>query len=171
MLKNIFIKIIKLIIKDNFFYEYLNKYLDELRDKKLKERLKSCGKKIRLRQPIVIESPGYVEIGNNVSFASFVHIWGRGGVKIGDNTMIASHVAITSSGHKYEYEKMHETAVHKKIEIGKDVWIGSHSTILPGVKIGDGAVVGANTLVKDDVPKKSIFVGNPGRVIKYRKIQ
>lgn len=52
--------------------------------------------------------------------------------------------------------------------IGNDVWIGTGATILNGVKIGDGAVIGANTIVTKDVPPFAIFVGNPGRVVSYR---
>ena len=52
--------------------------------------------------------------------------------------------------------------------IGNDVWIGQHATILPGVKIGDGAIIGANTVVSKDVPPYTIVVGNPGVVKKYR---
>lgn len=54
------------------------------------------------------------------------------------------------------------------VEIGNDVWIGCRVTILPGVTIGDGAVIGACTIVTKDVPPYAIVVGNPPRVIKYR---
>lgn len=56
----------------------------------------------------------------------------------------------------------------KKVEIGNDVWIGCNSTILRGVKIGDGAIVGANSLVKHDVPPYAIVVGCPAKILKYR---
>lgn len=56
----------------------------------------------------------------------------------------------------------------KPIEIGNDVWIGANVTILRGVHIGDGAVIGANTLVNKDIPPYAIVVGCPARVIKYR---
>lgn len=56
----------------------------------------------------------------------------------------------------------------KAIEIGSDVWIGCNATILRGCKIGDGAIVGANSLVKKDVPPYAIVAGCPARIIKYR---
>jgi len=46
------------------------------------------------------------------------------------------------------------------------VWIGDKATILPGVMIGDGVVVGANTVVSKDIPNYSVVVGNPARIIK-----
>ncbi|MFK5968546.1 MAG: DapH/DapD/GlmU-related protein [Candidatus Marithrix sp.] len=56
----------------------------------------------------------------------------------------------------------------KKVEIGNDVWIGTGSTILRGVKIGDGAVIGANSIVTKDVPPYAIVAGNPANILKYR---
>jgi acetyltransferase-like isoleucine patch superfamily enzyme len=54
-----------------------------------------------------------------------------------------------------------------EIIIGNDVWIGFNSTILKGVTIGDGAIIGANTVVTKDVPPFAVAVGNPPRIIKY----
>jgi acetyltransferase-like isoleucine patch superfamily enzyme len=52
--------------------------------------------------------------------------------------------------------------------IGSDVWIGFGATILSGVNVGDGAVIGARTVVASDVPPYAVIVGNPGKVIRYR---
>lgn len=54
------------------------------------------------------------------------------------------------------------------IEIGNDVWIGARAYIRAGVKIGDGAVIGANTVVTKDVPPYAVVVGNPGKIVRYR---
>jgi acetyltransferase-like isoleucine patch superfamily enzyme len=54
------------------------------------------------------------------------------------------------------------------INIGNDVWVGAKSTIMSGVKIGDGSIIGAGTTVTKDVPPYSIVVGNPGKIVKYR---
>lgn len=54
------------------------------------------------------------------------------------------------------------------IVIGNDVWIGHKATIMPGVKIGDGAIIGAYSVVAKDIPPYAIAVGNPVKVIKYR---
>lgn len=56
----------------------------------------------------------------------------------------------------------------KKIIIGNDVWIGANATILPGIEIGNGAIVGAGSVVTKNVPDYAIVVGNPAKVIKYR---
>ena len=54
----------------------------------------------------------------------------------------------------------------KSVIIGKNVWIGTHAVILPGVTIGDRAVIGAGSIVTKDVPANSVAVGNPAKVIK-----
>src|SRR5690606_8612355 len=56
----------------------------------------------------------------------------------------------------------------KKTIVGNDVWIGTNSTILNGLNLGDGVVIGANTIVTKDIPPYSIVVGNPGRIVKMR---
>ena len=62
----------------------------------------------------------------------------------------------------------YDSVNHRQIIIGNDVWIGCDVTILGGVRIGNGAVIGARTVVAKDVPPFAIVVGNPARVIKYR---
>lgn len=65
-------------------------------------------------------------------------------------------------------EILYNNKFDKQTEIGSDVWIGCNATILRGCKIGDGAIVGANSLVKQDVPPYAIVAGVPARIIKYR---
>ena len=54
------------------------------------------------------------------------------------------------------------------INVGNDVWIGAMSTIMSGITIGDGAIVGAGSTVTKDVPPFAIVAGNPGKIVKYR---
>lgn len=63
---------------------------------------------------------------------------------------------------------IHNDCMDEPLQIGNDVWIGCNSTILRGIRIGDGAIVGANSLVSKDVPPYAIVVGNPARLIKFR---
>ena len=57
---------------------------------------------------------------------------------------------------------------NKSVVIGNDVWIGQNATVLPGVHIGDGAIIGANSVVGSDVPPYTIVAGNPARKIRSR---
>lgn len=103
-------------------------------------------------------------------------------VEIGSFCSISWNVSATGNQHDYHKLTVHpfahlasfglveESGEHDKriIRIGNDVWIGANACILPGVTIGDGAVVGAGAIVTKDIPPFAIVVGNPARVIKYR---
>ena len=135
---------------------------------KLRNSLANCGEQVGFQMPICIEGADNVKIGHRVSIAAFVHIWGQGGVEIGDDTLIASHVAITSLTHDTIAPLFSESLISKPVIIGRNVWIGSHATILPGIQIGDGAIIGAGAVVTKDVPENTIVVGVPAKVIKNR---
>ncbi|WP_461629859.1 CatB-related O-acetyltransferase [Labilibaculum euxinus] len=95
-------------------------------------------------------------IGNYCSIASFV--------KIGHGEHDLDRVSTNSIFYKNTYEEL----TKKKCEIGNDVWIGTDAIILRGVKIGDGAVIGANSVVNIDIPEYSVAVGSPVRILKKR---
>lgn len=119
----------------------------------------------------------YTYIGSNSvvmhsSIGKFCSIsWG---VTIGP----ANHEYKRMSSHDFLYNDFYnikpigEEPVYNRFSkntiIGNDVWIGTGATILNSIKIGDGAVIGANTIVTKDVPPYAIYVGNPGRIIGYR---
>lgn len=134
-----------------------------------KKNLKHCGQDTYIGFPVRFEGSKYISIGNDVSINSFVHIWGHGGVEIGDDTLIASHVSIVSITHDPNADIYRKTFIEKKVTIGKNVWIGTHATILPGVSIGDNAIIGAGAVVTKDVPCNSTALGIPAKVVKYKQ--
>jgi len=130
------------------------------------------GRRVVLFFPIRFEGKSNIEIGDDVSIAPFVHIWGHGGVRIGNRVMIATHTAISTLTHDYSYNNMrYAPIISKQILVEDDVWIGSNVVINPGVKIGKGAVIGAGAVVIKDIPPYAIAVGVPAKIIKYREIQ
>ena len=128
-----------------------------------RSRLGGLGHGCSIYPNVVIHSPRSVVIGDCVSIAEFVHIWGDGEVSIGNRVMIASHCRITSQTHNVNVATRHENVV-KPVNIGDNVWIGSGAMILPGVTIGKNTVIAAGSVVTRDIPANSLAVGTPARV-------
>ena len=109
-----------------------------------------------------------IDIGTEVGSGSVFTSGGR--LSIGKFCLIASNVNINSSSHgtsilNFIKENAHE---HGEINIGDDVWLGSYSVVVMNSSIGEGSVIGANSVVKGNIPSFSICVGSPAKVIKYR---
>ena len=122
--------------------------------------------------PRVWIAPGRnLVLGDDVDLALDVIITTSGGVEIGDRTLIGYRAQIISANHRIPagrgniFGSGHDKA---KVTIGKDVWIGGNSMILPGVTIGDGAIVAGGSVVSKDVPPYTIVGGIPAKIIKER---
>jgi acetyltransferase-like isoleucine patch superfamily enzyme len=115
-------------------------------------------------------SPRKIEIGRACVLNDFVHVWGSGGVSIGDNTIIAAHTTITSQSHQIDAISKgvlyRDTRNDAPVRIGRNVWIGSSATILPGVTIEDDAVVAAGAVVTKDVGRRTLVAGVPARPLR-----
>lgn len=112
-------------------------------------------------------------IGNNVVIGSYDHITAYNSIIIEDNVLLGKYVTITDNSHgKNSVEELSIPPIKRDLYskggviIKKNVWIGDKVTILPNVTIGEGAIVGANSVVTKDVPAFSVVCGNPARVIK-----
>lgn len=104
-----------------------------------------------------------VKIGKRVYINTGCLMMSAGGITIGDDTQIAANVQLISNNHDF-YDRQIITC--KPINIGRNVWLGAGATILPGITIGDNAVVGAGSVVTKDVAPDTIVAGNPARFIK-----
>lgn len=115
--------------------------------------------------------PFYSDFGKNIHFGRDVFInmgckfQDQGGIVIGNGALIGHNVLIATLNHDMDPAKradMHPAAV----TIGKKVWVGANCTILPGVTIGDGAVIAAASVVTKDVPPNYLAVGSPAKVVR-----
>lgn len=110
-----------------------------------------------------------IVIGKDTIIGYKAFLDGRDKISIGDHVDIASEVMIYNSEHKINDPKFE--AENEAVEIGDYVFIGPRAIILPGVKIGKGAIVAAGCVVTKDVPEYSIYAGVPGKVIGERKLR
>lgn len=132
-----------------------------------------CGFMVRLD---AFGGPACISFGKNVELNDFVHIGSIGSITIGNEVMIASRVFITDHDHGiYAGDGNHSDPattprarqeVSCSVTIGDRVWIGENVSILPGTQIGNGAIIGANSVVKGIIPASTIAAGIPARVIK-----
>jgi acetyltransferase-like isoleucine patch superfamily enzyme len=115
--------------------------------------------------PLYINYGKHTKIGKNV-FINFDCVFlDLGGITIEDNVLIAPKVSLLSEGHRVSPEHR-QSLVPGHIHIKKNVWIGAGATILPGVTIGENAVVAAGAIVSKDVPANTIVGGVPAKIIK-----
>src|SRR5882762_1500974 len=147
----------------------LKKFLYRNKLKRFKKTFKHCGTNTFIQFPVRFEGAENISIGNNVSINAFVHIWGQGGINIGNDCLIASHVSINSVTHDPATLPYKNSIVTKEVNIGNNVWIGSHAVILPGIHIGDNAIIGAGAVVNKDVPANVTVAGVPAKIIKSHK--
>ncbi len=104
-----------------------------------------------------------IRIGNNVFINSNCLAMARGGITIEDDVLIAGNVQLLSNNHD-EYERQVLTC--EEIIIKKGAWIGAGASILPGVTVGEYAIVGAGAIVTKDIPDYAVVVGSPAKVIR-----
>lgn len=115
-------------------------------------------------------------IGDRVSLGEYVHIGCTHRIVIGDDVLMGSKIYITDHNHGiYRGEnadspnippRNRQLTEGKSVEIGARCWIGEFVTILPGVIIGEGCIIGSHSTVTHDIPANSIAVGSPARVVK-----
>jgi acetyltransferase-like isoleucine patch superfamily enzyme len=115
---------------------------------------------------------GSILIKKHVHISRGTYINGIGNVVIGNDCMIGPNVVIISGTHNYSDIKTpirKQGSVKEKIIIEDNVWLAANVNVMPGIRIGEGSVVGAGAVVTKDIPQYSIAVGVPARIIKNRK--
>lgn len=109
-----------------------------------------------------------ITVGKNVFINSGCRFQDQGGITIDDGALIGHNVVLATLNHDPAPEKrstMHPAPIH----VGKNVWIGANATVVPGVNIGDGAIIAAGAVVTKDVPENAVVAGVPAKVVKMVK--
>lgn len=132
------------------------------------------GRNVTLYPGVMLFGDGRIEIGDNVDIGNNTIIYASkfgGGVTIGDDSLIAAQCYIIDVDHGIKTGCLirNQDNTVSPISIGKDCWIAANCTILKGTKIGDGAVIGAKSLVKGAIEGNSISVGIPAKHLKFRE--
>ena len=130
--------------------------------------LSDCGKNVNIEKGARFGDD--LKIGNSSGIGAYSNI--PGNVTIGENVMMGQECLMFTRNHQMKdktrpmcLQGMEES---RPIVIGNDVWIGARVTILPGVHIGNGAVIGAGAVVTKDVPAYEVWGGNPARFLRSR---
>jgi maltose O-acetyltransferase len=124
-----------------------------------------------LERDFDIEVNGDLFIGARNYFGKNLKVVCLAKIEIGDDCIIGDSVHFYDHDHNYRDLKQlirQQGYTTKPIKVGNNVWIGAKATILKGVTINDGTVIGAGSIVTKDVPANAIVAGNPARIVKYR---
>jgi acetyltransferase-like isoleucine patch superfamily enzyme len=138
----------------------------------------TMGNNVTILRNTVIECTGNIKnmgvglvIGNDVGIAQNCFIQVRGKVTIGSHVMFGPNVSIFSENHGFidlDIPMISQPTTRGEVIIEDDVWLGTRSIILSGIRIGKGSIIAAGALVNRDIPPYSIVAGIPGKVVKSR---
>ncbi|RDH43885.1 sugar O-acetyltransferase [Zooshikella ganghwensis] len=120
-----------------------------------------------IRSPFVCEFGSNIIIGQNTLINFQVTILDVSSVIIGNNVLIAPNVQLYTASHPLNTKQRRKWEVYgKPIVIEDDVWLGGGVIVCPGVKIGQGSVIGAGAVVTQSIPEGVLAAGNPCRIIR-----
>jgi putative colanic acid biosynthesis acetyltransferase WcaF len=135
--------------------------------------LKMMGAKIGhtclIESKVSVLMPWNLELGNYVVLGREVEIYNYAPVRISDMTVISQCCYLCTGSHDYTHP--HMPLIWKPITIGSECWVAAEAFIGPGVEIGNGAVIGARSVVTRNMPEWMVCAGNPCQPIKVRSIQ
>ena len=138
----------------------------EERRRLLRNLFGAGGESVWMQPPFYCDYGANIELGERVFFNFNCVVLDVCRVRVGDYTLFGPAVQIYTAMHPLDAEERRREEFGKPVEIGADVWVGGGAIILPGVRIGSRAVIGAGSVVTRDVPEQVFAAGNPCRVIR-----
>ena len=120
---------------------------------------------------LVSARDGIIKIGNGTTITKGAVINGGGNVLVGEHCILGPNIIINANEHVFKKGKLikEQGFIHKDVIIGNDCWFGANVVINKGVKIKNGTVIGALSLVNKDTDENSVNVGIPSKKIDERK--
>jgi maltose O-acetyltransferase len=129
-------------------------------------KVRVAGLKLNFKENLIFKGYSYIGPGG---------FWyAKGGITIGNNVIFGPETVLWTANHNYNSIELLPYGgedILKEIVIEDNVWVGMRTMILPGVTVGEGAIIAAGSVVVKDVPKCAIIGGNPAKIIKYRDIE
>lgn len=136
-------------------------------DALIRELFPNMGANCQVFSPLQVNLADKVKIGNNVAIMYNLLCMSAGGITIEDDAMIAANVSLISNNHDFQERQI---ITCKPVVIKRKAWIGAGSIILPGVTVGENAIVAAGSVVTKDVPANTLVGGVPAKFIKQIEV-
>ncbi|MDB5661564.1 MAG: hypothetical protein JWS10_4179 [Cypionkella sp.] len=131
------------------------------------------GQNVRISPTASFANGQNIILGDRVRVGANSSLWagpGRGKIVLSEDALLAPGVMITAANYRFnDSSPVNDQAMDEAdVFVGRDVWLGYGAVVLPGVTIGDYAIVAAGSIVRRDIPKNAIVAGNPAKVVGYR---
>ena len=139
---------------------------DPQRRELLRQLFASGGETVAVTSPFFCDYGVHIELGENVYFNFNCVLLDVCTIRIGAHTLFGPGVQVCTPLHPMDAASRRRQEYGKPVTIGADVWVGAGAILLPGVQLGDRAVIGAGSVVTRDVPAGVLAAGNPCRVIR-----
>lgn len=159
---NLIIKTIRKIARLVFNLKYRSFRVKRIYYKLL---FKELGNNVKIFGDFSLHSPDKIKIGDGCSINDSVYLNGKGCIDIGRNVSLSAGCLIVSTMLDKEQFLVKKSHISKKIIIADNVQVGAGATILPGVRIGENVIIGAGAVVTKDIPRNTIAVGVPARIV------
>ncbi|MDT0675843.1 WcaF family extracellular polysaccharide biosynthesis acetyltransferase [Autumnicola musiva] len=127
------------------------------------------GKKVHVYPKVKIWAPWNLSLGNECGIANGVNLYSQGRINIGKRVVVSQGAHLVAGTH--DYTKPGFPLITFPINIGDHVWIAAEAFIHPGVRIGEGSVIGARSVVSKDMPSWMVCAGHPCVPLKERKLE
>lgn len=136
-----------------------------------KKYFKHLGSGVKISPNVKFFFPEKIVLGERVGINENCYLNGHSGIEIDDRTLVGPYTIIHSANHNIPESKgkiIDAGFLGKQVTIGKDVLISAHCCVLAGIRINEGSVIGAGSVVTKDVPEYCVYAGSPAKEIRKR---